>query len=290
MPWHSDKTGRQGRAGREPGGAPASLEDLLRAGLVQVGVGGLGQPGTKRSSRRQQPEPSEQLPGQEPLGEQLPGMQSAPLKADAGADPGSGGAASARGGKPPRRQPRRLARTWGRGEQRPSGEALEAEKVPVGELALDQQTDLAREVALKSLTACARTRQQLAQTLGRKGFAPQAIETVLDRLTEVGLIDDAGYAAALVRTRSQERGLARKAIAVELARKGIDPQVAAAALRQLSDEDELSTALELARAKARSTRRLEYAVRLRRIVAHLGRKGYNSEIALSAARAALAEE
>ncbi|WP_371176991.1 regulatory protein RecX [Buchananella felis] len=177
-----------------------------------------------------------------------------------------------------------------RGRAKTTGTAADGTQTPVGELPLEQQVDLAREAALKSLTVCARTRQQLTQSLGRKGFAQPAVESVLDRLTEVGLIDDAAYAAALVRTRAQEKGLARKAIAVELARKGIDRQDAAAALDQLSEDDERATALGLARAKARATARLDYPVRLRRIVAHLGRKGYNSEVALSAARAALAEE
>ncbi|WP_371174286.1 regulatory protein RecX [Buchananella felis] len=176
------------------------------------------------------------------------------------------------------------------GRAKTTGTAADGTQTPVGELPLEQQVDLAREAALKSLTVCARTRQQLTQSLGRKGFAQPAVESVLDRLTEVGLIDDAAYAAALVRTRAQEKGLARKAIAVELARKGIDRQDAAAALDQLSEDDERATALGLARAKARATARLDYPVRLRRIVAHLGRKGYNSEVALSAARAALAEE
>lgn len=192
--------------------------------------------------------------------------------------------------------PRGRAKTTGgrakttRGRAKTTGTAADGTQTPVGELPLEQQVDLAREAALKSLTVCARTRQQLTQSLGRKGFAQPAVESVLDRLTEVGLIDDAAYAAALVRTRAQEKGLARKAIAVELARKGIDRQDAAAALDQLSEDDERATALGLARAKARATARLDYPVRLRRIVAHLGRKGYNSEVALSAARAALAEE
>ncbi|WP_371151921.1 regulatory protein RecX [Buchananella felis] len=185
--------------------------------------------------------------------------------------------------------PRGRAKTTG-GRAKTTGTAADGTQTPVGELPLEQQVDLAREAALKSLTVCARTRQQLTQSLGRKGFAQPAVESVLDRLTEVGLIDDAAYAAALVRTRAQEKGLARKAIAVELARKGIDRQDAAAALDQLSEDDERATALGLARAKARATARLDYPVRLRRIVAHLGRKGYNSEVALSAARAALAEE
>ncbi|MDO4791264.1 MAG: regulatory protein RecX [Buchananella hordeovulneris] len=153
-----------------------------------------------------------------------------------------------------------------------------------------EQVDLAREAALRSLTACARTRAQLEQSLARKGFEPPVIAQVLDRLTEVGLVDDAAYARALVRDRAKERGLSRKAIAVELSRKGIAGTVAREALEELDPDSERATALELARAKARATRGLDYQVRARRTLAHLGRKGYGSEVANWATRAALAAD
>ncbi len=60
------------------------------------------------------------------------------------------------------------------------------------------------------------------QKLRRRGISAPVIERVLDRFTEVGLIDDQAYAEAYVRTKHQERALSRRALTAELRRKGVD--------------------------------------------------------------------
>lgn len=97
---------------------------------------------------------------------------------------------------------------------------------------------------------------------------------VLDRFTEVGLIDDAEYARMLVRTRHAERGLSRRALAVELRRKGIDDEVAAEALDEVDADDEEAAARRLVRRKLAATAGLDAQVQARRTYAALGRKGY----------------
>jgi len=120
---------------------------------------------------------------------------------------------------------------------------------------------------------------------------PQDVATrVLDRFTEVGLVDDAEYARMLVRTRHAERGLSRRAIAVELRRRGIADEVAADALEQVDADDEEAAAAELVRRKLRATRGLDPQARLRRVVGTLGRKGYAPALVLRLAREELARE
>lgn len=97
---------------------------------------------------------------------------------------------------------------------------------------------------------------------------------VLDRFTEVGLIDDAEYARMLVRSRQESRGLARRALAVELRRKGIDGETAAEALGQVDDESEQASARDLLRRRWR--RGVDPDVQARRLLAMLARKGYPS--------------
>ncbi|MGC5626805.1 regulatory protein RecX [Georgenia sp. Z1344] len=150
--------------------------------------------------------------------------------------------------------------------------------------------EAARAIALRSLAAAPRTRAQLAEKLADKGVAGDVAETLLDRLAAVGLIDDAELADRFVRTRHAERHQGRRAIALELRRKGIEDEVAARALDQLGDEDEESAALEVARARLRATRRLDPAVRYRRTAAALGRKGFSGDVARRAMRTALDEE
>jgi len=120
---------------------------------------------------------------------------------------------------------------------------------------------------------------------------PQDVATrVLDRFTEVGLVDDAEYARMLVRTRHAERGLSRRAIAVELRRRGIADEVATDALEQVDADDEEAAAAELVRRKLRATRGLDPQARLRRVVGTLGRKGYAPALVLRLAREELARE
>ena len=92
------------------------------------------------------------------------------------------------------------------------------------------QESVARAIALRLLTSSPRSRAQLAEAMARKDVPDEVAERVLDRFTEVGLIDDAEYARMVVRTRHAERGLSRRAIAVELRRRGIDDELAGDAL------------------------------------------------------------
>jgi regulatory protein len=97
---------------------------------------------------------------------------------------------------------------------------------------------VAREICLRLLTDRARTRQELAHALARKGVPADAAAAVLDRFDEVGLIDDVAFAGRWVRSRHAHRGLGRRAIAVELRRKGVADDVAAEALGEVDAESE----------------------------------------------------
>lgn len=153
-----------------------------------------------------------------------------------------------------------------------------------------QWVELARSVALRQLDAAPRSRAQLEQALARREVPEPVVAAVLDRLTEVGLVDDTAYAEMLVRTRHAERGLARRALAEELHRKGISGEVAETALAQVDAGDEEAAARRLAEKKARATRGLDTQVRRRRMAAMLGRKGFGTAVALRVVEEVLGEE
>lgn len=153
-----------------------------------------------------------------------------------------------------------------------------------------RRVEEARDIALRRLDRCAAPRAVLARTLERRGVDPRVAKEALDRLEAAGVVDDRAYAAALARTRFAEKGAARRAIAEELERKGVGREAIGAALAQVDDEAEAAAALALARRKLASTRDLEPAVRRRRALALLGRKGYSREDSLRAVDRALAEQ
>lgn len=138
---------------------------------------------------------------------------------------------------------------------------------------------VARSICLKLLTMSPKTRAQLAEALAARGVPDRAAEAVLDRYTEVGLIDDAAFAEAWVTTRQSGRGLATRALAQELHHKGIAKEIAEQALSNLDPDTEMAAAVALVQRKLRSVRNVEPHVARRRLLGMLARKGYPHEMA-----------
>ena len=146
---------------------------------------------------------------------------------------------------------------------------------------------VARNICLRALTGTAKTRKQLAELLAKRGIPDDAATTVLDRFTEVGLIDDAAYARDWVNSRQAGRGLARRALGAELRAKGVDPEVTAAALEEVDPQDEWDAARRLVARRLPSMQRLDRQTAERRLVGMLARKGYGGGLAGYVVREAL---
>ncbi|MEZ5150820.1 recombination regulator RecX [Rhodococcus zopfii] len=158
----------------------------------------------------------------------------------------------------------------------------------------------AKDVCLRLLTDRARSRAELATKLEQKGYTAEVAERTLDRLAAVGLIDDADFAQQWVRSRHLYAGKGKRAIALELRRKGIGQQDAAEALDQIDGDDERARAVDLVRKKLRTQpplptegdRREIAAERdklVRRLVGMLARRGYSQGMAFDVVRGALAD-
>lgn len=164
---------------------------------------------------------------------------------------------------------------------------------PDNPVAADPEPDpesVARAICLRQLTMGPRTRAQLAAAMAKREVPADVAERVLDRFTEVKLVDDAAFAEGWVRSRHGGRGLARRALAQELRTKGVDDGLARAALDELDPEQERETAHRLVRGRLSATRGLAYEVRVRRLAGMLARKGYPGGLALAVVRAELATE
>ncbi|MFE7508718.1 regulatory protein RecX [Promicromonospora sp. NPDC057488] len=202
-------------------------------------------------------------------------------------------AAQEGGGENGREAARDGRRPGGRG-RRATGERAPrrtvAERLEAGEISRDDAVEKTREVVLRILTAAQKSRRELEQSLARKGYPEDVVVQVLDRFGEVGLVDDATYAETIVRTRHAERGLARRGIAAELRRRGIDEDTAVEALDQLDPDDERAAGARLAAKLVTRTRSLDREVRVRRAVGSLARKGYAPGLAFELVKDALAAE
>jgi len=128
--------------------------------------------------------------------------------------------------------------------------------------------------------------------LHRRGVPDGVADQVLGRFSEVGLIDDATFAEQWVRSRHTSRGLARRALAVELRRKGVAKEVADEALADVDAESERRKARELIDRRLRTLAMdgpKDRAKAGQRLLGMLARKGYPVGVATEVVRAALAE-
>lgn len=186
------------------------------------------------------------------------------------------------------------ARTLAEQRQRLSGDTPEPPLGPDGTPDFGPYADpvsIARNICLRMLTERARTRHELAEALRRKGVPEDAARAVLERFSDVGLIDDAAFAEQWVRSRHAGRGLGRRALAVELRRKGVAEELAGAVLETLDDEAEERRARQLVDRKLRSMAlddREQRAAATRRLAGMLARKGYGAGIAYRVVREAIA--
>ena len=147
---------------------------------------------------------------------------------------------------------------------------------------------VARKILLDQLTGQARSRQELRDKLASRNVPDEIATRLLDRFTEVGLINDDAFARAWIASRQPGKGLARRALAQELRRKGIDDEVAREALDEIDPADEESAARVLVRKKLRSLARVDDTTATRRLVGMLARKGYSSGLAFAVVRDELA--
>src|SRR5580693_3743397 len=148
----------------------------------------------------------------------------------------------------------------------------------------------ARQICLRLLTAAPRTRAELTDALRRRGVPAQAAEAVLERFTDVGLIDDAAFARAWVESRHYSRGLSRRSLSAELRQHGVDADEIREAVSTLDPEQEVATARRLVEQKLAGTRGQPPEARIRRAAGTLARKGYPAGLVFRLIKEVLEQE
>lgn len=132
----------------------------------------------------------------------------------------------------------------------------------------------AREVALRKLDKRSCSRAELRTAIIQRGFSDDIACEVLNRLENVGLIDDAAFARMIVHDRFHLRGTTGRAVIEELRRKGLSQEHITQALQTIDADDEKQKARELAQRKAERMRGLPRHKAWNRLAGMLARKGY----------------
>lgn len=120
--------------------------------------------------------------------------------------------------------------------------------------------------------------------LNRRGIPEEAAEEILERFSDVCLIDDAAFAHAWVESRQRRKNLSRRALRSELVKKGIDRELIDEALSEVDSDDEYAAALTLATSRLRRLEGLAPEVRWRRLTGALARKGFSAGLVMRVAR------
>ena len=141
---------------------------------------------------------------------------------------------------------------------------------------------LAMGRALHSLAFRARSAHELRERLARAGYAGQTVSEVLDRLGELGYLDDEEFARHAARDKARKRYGPRR-IYGELRQAGVDEEVA-----QEVVEEEFAGRSELEEARAAVRRRYNTGERsvaqARRVHGFLMRRGYSAGVSAEIAR------
>jgi len=151
---------------------------------------------------------------------------------------------------------------------------------PVSEAKLEQitfeeQVHEAQKAALRLLEYRPRSREELRRRLRQKNFPATATQRVLDRLEELGLVDDANFAQQLVQSLTRRQNLGKRAILDKLRRAGVSHDVADATMaRELADYDEVSRAQQATEKYLSRLAGLPPEKQRRRLQAYLHRRGF----------------
>src|ERR1700755_3382754 len=156
----------------------------------------------------------------------------------------------------------------------------------------ESREEQARALCLRLLTARARTRAELEEQLTKRGYPDDVSAKVLDRLAQVGLVDDADFAEQWVQSRRANAGKGKRALAAELRTKGVDNEVITATLADIDAGAERQRAEQLVRDKLRREKLGDDddTKVARRLVGMLARRGYSQTMAFDVVKGELAAE
>ena len=157
-----------------------------------------------------------------------------------------------------------------------AGRELDAEGLE--ELRRESGRALARERALTLVSQRQMSAKELRDKLRQKGIEPETAAWCVDWLTERGLLDEAAYAAAVVRHYAA-RGYGAGRVRAELSRRGLPRELADEAMEAMPGGQEKLDRLIAARLRDPGDRD-----EVRKLSASLYRRGFSSEEIRSALR------
>lgn len=146
--------------------------------------------------------------------------------------------------------------------------------------------------AAAALSRRARSAHELERWLLQRGFDRGDVTDAVQRLTEIGAIDDSQFARAFARSRALGKGMSKRRLQQELSRRGVDSRMATAAIADVLEEesvDERALLETAARKKLAVLRGQEPDAVRKRLYGYLARRGYDSADIAAVLRSIMAD-
>ena len=162
-----------------------------------------------------------------------------------------------------------------------SAEVAEREELQIGqelsesqvqELTHSDQFQRCLNAAYRYLGYRPRSEYEIRERMQRRGFSGEAIDAVIARLKEQGLLDDAAFAKFWKENRESFRPRSQWLTRSELKRKGVTTEVIDEVVDDMDDED---NAYRAAVQKTHHWKLADYQCFRRRLGDYLRRRGFN---------------
>ena len=142
-------------------------------------------------------------------------------------------------------------------------------------LAAAADVEAAYRTVLRALEVRSYARGDLGRRLQRKGHSRLAVDAALERVSQLGLLDDTSFAESYVETRAS-RGRGPSRLTRDLLSMGVERTIIERALAAHWPEGSDRTAVPLALAQKRAAQlgSLPRQTKRRRLVAYLARRGF----------------
>jgi regulatory protein len=145
---------------------------------------------------------------------------------------------------------------------------------------------LVLEAGLRFLEARQRSTAEVRRRLLTNGYRADLVDGCLERLRDLGILDDEAFARTWVESRDRARPRGERALRSELARKGIDRELTDEVLEEREanqpDADAEAARRVLERHANALARVTDPRARRQRAYALLARNGFDSEISVAA--------
>ncbi len=146
------------------------------------------------------------------------------------------------------------------------------------------------DYAMKYLALKDRTVSEMQTYLDGKDFGEADVDATVERLKELGLLDDRRYAQRYVETRLATKPVSQRHLYEQMKGHGIPEEDIREAMELTDDDAERENALAVARKFARQFAELEPEKRRMRVLSRLQARGYSYDVSRQALETALSEE